>query len=68
MNAGTLASVELEPLLVRPIGIIYRRKRSGGGGAPFTPAAQAFVDFLLTNAGPKVDLPAPAPLDAATAK
>lgn len=54
VRAGTLALVELEPTLVRPIGIIYRRRR--GGGPAFGAATRAFVDFLLQRAGPAVDL------------
>ena len=51
--ARTLAVVELEPKLVRPMGIIHARR--GGNGHVFTPAVRAFVDFLLEHAGPKVD-------------
>jgi DNA-binding transcriptional LysR family regulator len=54
VKAGTLALLELEPSLVRPIGVIYRRRNRQG--AAFAPAVQAFVDFLLEHAGPKVDL------------
>jgi len=52
--AGTLAVVELLPELMRPLGIIHR-KRNGAGGL-FTPAVQAFVDFLLEHAGPHSDV------------
>ncbi|MFP4144334.1 MAG: LysR family transcriptional regulator [Phycisphaeraceae bacterium] len=51
-SAGVLRIVELEPTLVRPIGVIYRRQRSGDG---FTPAVQAFVDYLSQHAGPSVE-------------
>jgi DNA-binding transcriptional LysR family regulator len=67
--AGALALVELEPTLVRPIGIIFRGVRSRGragrngespasvsDGGGFVPGVQAFVDFLLDYAGPNVDL------------
>lgn len=51
--AGTLASIELEPRLDRPIGIILaKRSRSNGS---VSPAAQAFIDYLLENAGPDSD-------------
>ena len=70
--AGTLAIVELQPTLERPIGVIYRKRprkgaRNGngqGGGqghvgmhvnGPFNAATQAFVDYLVTHAGPKVE-------------
>ncbi len=46
--AGTLAVVDLEPRLVRPMGIIHRRRNRQGGG--LTPAAQALVDFLVEKA------------------
>lgn len=52
--AGTLAAVDLLPQLVRPIGIIHRRKHKSGQA--FGPAAQVFVDFLLEHAGPSVEL------------
>ncbi|MEX0777538.1 MAG: LysR family transcriptional regulator [Phycisphaeraceae bacterium] len=56
--AGTLALVELEPELLRPLGIIYHRGRrsNGSSAAPFGGVAQAFVDYLLQHAGPGVDL------------
>jgi len=46
--AGTLAMIELEPQLVRQMGVIYRR----ANGQTFRPAVQAFVDYLLAHAGP----------------
>ena len=46
--AGTLVSVPLEPQLVRPMGIIHRRRQRHGGG--LTPAAQALVEFLVQKA------------------
>jgi DNA-binding transcriptional LysR family regulator len=52
--AGTLAVVELLPELMRPLGIIHR-KRNGTAGV-FTPAVAAFVDFLLEHAGPHSDV------------
>ncbi|MCC7145724.1 MAG: LysR family transcriptional regulator [Phycisphaeraceae bacterium] len=48
--AGTLAVVALEPQLLRPLGIVCRKKNG------LKPAAQAFVDFLLEHAGPQSDL------------
>ncbi|MEX0745023.1 MAG: LysR family transcriptional regulator [Phycisphaeraceae bacterium] len=52
--AGQLALVELTPRLIRPLGIIYRRRHKYGEA--FSPAAQTFVDYLIEHAGPKVDL------------
>ena len=52
--AGTLIVLDLDPKLDRPIGVIYRKRKSGNG--PFSPVAQAFVNFLLEHAGPSVDL------------
>ncbi len=51
---GSLRLIELEPTLVRPLGIIYRRQQRNG--AAFDPATQVFVDFLLQHAGPDVDV------------
>lgn len=48
--AGTLSVLELEPRLVRPMGMIYRRP---GGQRDFQPAVQAFVDCLQQHAGPE---------------
>ena len=50
-EAGTLAVVALEPRLVRPMGILYRRRHRQT--APFAPASQRFVDYLLQHAGPR---------------
>jgi DNA-binding transcriptional LysR family regulator len=52
--AGTLVVVDLDPKLDRPLGIIYRKRKSGNG--PFSPVAQAFVNHLLEHAGPNVDI------------
>ena len=52
--AGTLRVVELDPQLDRTMGIIYPRARRHDG-SPFSPAAQAFVEFLLQHAGPEVE-------------
>lgn len=52
--SGTLAVCELSPELTRPLGIIHHR--AGRGRRALSPVAQAFVDFLLLHAGPKVDL------------
>ncbi len=64
--AGVLAVVELEPELVRPLGIIHRKSRgahggrngngNGNGHKPFSPAVQAFFNFLLEHAGPHSDV------------
>ncbi|MFA9480243.1 LysR family transcriptional regulator [Phycisphaerales bacterium AB-hyl4] len=56
--AGQLCMVELKPALVRPIGMIYRRRHKHG--EVFSPASQTFVDYLLKHAGPSVDLTGPA--------
>ena len=67
VKAGTLAMIELEPRLVRPIGIVRSKRHRRGRSAP--PTVQAFIDYLLENAGPKVDNvsqftpPSPTPLD-----
>ena len=53
LEAGTLKAITLEPRLVRPMGIILP-KRSRGVGT-FSPAAQAFVDYLLQHAGPEAE-------------
>lgn len=46
--AETLAVIDLEPRLVRPMGIIYRRHSRKG----LRPAVQAFIDYLHEHAGP----------------
>ncbi|MEE2778540.1 MAG: LysR family transcriptional regulator [Acidobacteriota bacterium] len=46
VDAGTLATVELEPALNRPLGIIYTRSPR------LSRAAIAFQDFLVENAEP----------------
>jgi len=51
--AGSLKAVELKPALNRPMGIILP-KRSRGAGT-LSPAAQAFVDYLLEHAGPEAE-------------
>jgi DNA-binding transcriptional LysR family regulator len=60
VRAGSLAMIDLEPRLVRPIGVIHRPRRAprraAGDTGGFPPAVQAFVDFLLDHAGPSVDL------------
>lgn len=53
VTAGSLAMVEMTPGLVRPLGVIYRRRARSG--AAFAPAAQMFVDFLVAHAGPDAD-------------
>jgi hypothetical protein len=55
IDRGSLVAVELVPALVRPLGVIYNRQ--GGGNfrgkvvREFTPAVQAFLDFLLQQVG-----------------
>lgn len=56
VEAGELVAVKLEPRLVRPMGIIHRRK-TAGGAAGLSPTAQRLIDFLVEHAGPKADLP-----------
>jgi len=51
LEAGTLVAVDLEPQLVRPMGVIYHRRV----GRSFRPAVQAFIDYLLEHAGPNSD-------------
>ncbi len=53
--AGTLAIVELEPELNRPIGIIYTGRQS------LRAPARSFFDFLLEHADPDAALPAEEP-------
>jgi DNA-binding transcriptional LysR family regulator len=45
VRIGTLCVVTLEPLVERPIGIIYKRSR------PFTETMQRFVDVLVEGDG-----------------
>lgn len=54
--AGTLAVINLEPRLTRPVGVIYRRSPGRQMRQPLSPACQAFVDFLLEHAGNDSDL------------
>lgn len=42
-RVGSLAVVPLEPTVLRPIGIIYKRTRS------FTPTAQRFIEVLIES-------------------
>ena len=46
--AGTLAMVPLIPELVRPMGLIHRRRTRQGTTLP--PETQAFADFLVSHA------------------
>ena len=63
--AGGLVAVDLTPTLLRPLGILFRRRHKHGPA--FAPAAQQFVEYLLKHAGPDVDTidtadaPSPAP-------
>jgi DNA-binding transcriptional LysR family regulator len=47
---GLLRAIELRPVLVRPMGIIFAKQGRGNGA--FAPTTQAFVDHLLAQAGP----------------
>jgi len=51
----TLAAIELEPQLVRPLGIIFRPLQRGG--EPFGAAAKLFVDYLLEHERPRTGQP-----------
>ena len=62
MAAGSLAVVDVEPRLERPLGVIYHRRH--GEGKHFSPAAQCFVDFLIQHAGPAADVDSPVGEDA----
>ena len=53
VTAGSLAMVEMTPELIRPLGVIFKRRARNGSA--FAPAAQVFVDFLVAHAGPDVD-------------
>ncbi|MAX27120.1 MAG: hypothetical protein CMJ19_21705 [Phycisphaeraceae bacterium] len=55
---GSLVALALTPQLVRPLGVIYDRHGSMGRGhtkggrvREFTPAVEAFLDFLLQEVG-----------------
>ncbi len=51
VESGTLASIQLEPELTRPMGVIGP-KRSRSNGKSLSPAAQAFVEFLVEFLAP----------------
>lgn len=53
--AGELVAVPLEPKLVRPMGIIFRRRSSTGRSSGLSPAARRLIDFLVEHAGPAVE-------------
>jgi len=53
VTAGSLAMIAMTPPLVRPLGVIFKRRARSGSA--FAPAAQMFVDFLVAHAGPDVD-------------
>jgi len=55
--AGTLATVELTPELLRPIGVIHRASHGASGGG-LSDAAQRFLDYLVEHAGTNSDLEA----------
>lgn len=55
VSSGLLSAVQLVPKLVRPLGVIFRRPTKDQDGS-FSPAVQAFVDYLAANAGPGVDV------------
>ncbi len=54
VHAGILAVVRLDPPLDRPLGVIHTR--SDGNSRSLGPTAGMFIDFLLQNAGAKVDI------------
>lgn len=61
VEARTLAMVELEPRLTRPMGIIYRPSGRGRRGrdeevGPPSTAVRTFIDFLIDHAGPDSDI------------
>ena len=47
VDSGTLATVPIEPSLVRPMGVVFSRTTE------LPRAASAFVDFLIEHAGPR---------------
>jgi len=53
IEAGTLRAITLEPKLVRPMGIILPKRTRASD--TLSPAAQAFVDYLLEHAGPEAE-------------
>ncbi len=53
VSAGSLAMVKMTPELLRPLGVISRKRSRNG--SPFSPAAQAFADFLVAHAGAELD-------------
>jgi len=55
VKLGTLAAIELEPQLVRPLGIIFRPMQRGG--EPFAPSAKMFVDYLVTHGRLPIEQP-----------
>ncbi|WP_261341896.1 LysR family transcriptional regulator [Poriferisphaera corsica] len=54
VEAGVLSTIRLLPQMVRPMGVVYRRKHKTQS-ASFAPAVQQFVDYLLEQAGPDSD-------------
>lgn len=55
VEMGALAAIELEPQLVRPLGIIFRPLQRGG--EPFSSATKLFVDYLLEHERPLTGRP-----------
>ena len=51
--SGTLAAVDVEPELDRPMGIILPRRTRGNGTV--SAAAQAFIDYLLAHSAPEAE-------------
>jgi len=52
VDSGTLCVIELQPATARPLGIIHRRPRGAAGNGrdgQLSPAAKAFVDFLIEH-------------------
>lgn len=65
VEAGELVAVPLEPRLVRPMGIIHRRK-TPGKPTGLSPTARRLIDFLVEHAGPAADLPPAEPVHTGT--
>ncbi len=48
VTAGSLAMLPMTPEMVRPLGVIFKRRTRNGAALP--PEAQIFADFLVANA------------------
>jgi DNA-binding transcriptional LysR family regulator len=53
VTAGSLSILTITPELIRPMGVIFKRRTRHG--APFPPEAQVFADYLVAHAGPDTD-------------